>query len=509
MKENKLDSIQEEMTGLFMAGQEKSADRLQRVISIRVSMSSQAAFYVVPFTNRNGATEKETETAALLERHGAPAVACPSDELVAALEFEVEEELPGVIFLVKEGVRNGAAEHAKGLLDKAKNHGYNIPDVVILQTERPLLELAESELSVWLKIAQQKIETEKERYIHSFCSDFIDEDDKMWDAGGRLAIKTGFDTLDDLLDGGLCPGALYALGALSSLGKTTFALQIADHIAANGNDVLYIALEQAAAELRAKSLSRLTYEIGGIHGALTVSNIMNKGKRSSWREFKEVVTTQQQTYWNAISEYKENIGKNIRIVEGVGNITVARICGEVEKNIRYRKKPPVVVVDYTQIIAPNADRLTDKQNVDRNIVDLKRLARDRKIPVIAICSFNRNSYFVPVEKDSFKESGSIEYSADVLIGLQPEGMISTGKEKEDAAANKKTVQKTMYRTERVIEAVVLKNRNGSLGTVILKYNAMYNRYDNIGLKKKDVQETTESSSTKTKGKNKTKEDNTF
>ena len=507
MKEKNIDSIQEEMTGLFMAGQEKSADRLQRIVSIRVSMSSQDVFYILPSTGRIEATEKEAETAAFLERHGAPAVACLSDDLVSAFEIEMGEELPGVLFLVKEGERNGAAERAKGLLEQAKGKGYNIPDVIVLQTEKPLLELSESEIAAWLKMAQQKIETEKERYQHSFCADFIVEDDKMWDAGARLAIPTGFETLDNLLDGGLCPGALYALGALSSLGKTTFALQIADYIAANGVDVLYIALEQAAAELRAKSISRLTNEIDPHYGHLSVSQIMNKERRKGWNS-PGIETTQKATYYDALDIYKSGIGKHIRIIEGVGNITVARIRGEVEKNIRYRKRFPVVVVDYTQILAPAAERLTDKQNVDRNIVDLKRLARDKNIPVIAICSFNRNSYFVPVEKDSFKESGSIEYSADVLLGLQPQGMQMTGKEKDDAAANKTTVQNTMHKSDRIIEAVVLKNRNGSLGTVIFKYNAVYNAYTDQGEKQKAVQGDTVND-TKTQSKKKKYGENTF
>ena len=70
-------------------------------------------------------------------------------------------------------------------------------------------------------------------------------------------IPTGFDQLDEALDGGLFEG-LYIIGAISSLGKTTFTLQIADQIAKSGEDVLIFSLEMSRSELMAKSISRET-----------------------------------------------------------------------------------------------------------------------------------------------------------------------------------------------------------------------------------------------------------
>ncbi len=58
----------------------------------------------------------------------------------------------------------------------------------------------------------------------------------------------------------LYPG-LYVIGAISSLGKTTFANQMADQIAEQGKSVLYISLEQSSLELTAKSISRITREL--------------------------------------------------------------------------------------------------------------------------------------------------------------------------------------------------------------------------------------------------------
>ena len=71
--------------------------------------------------------------------------------------------------------------------------------------------------------------------------------------------KTDFKILDEYLDGGIRQG-LYVIGAIPSLGKTTFALQIADNIARNNNKVIIFSLEQGRFELVSKAISRLTYE---------------------------------------------------------------------------------------------------------------------------------------------------------------------------------------------------------------------------------------------------------
>ena len=83
---------------------------------------------------------------------------------------------------------------------------------------------------------------------------------------------------------------------------------------------------------------------------------------------------------------------------------------------------PVVVIDYLQILAPHNDRATDKQNTDKAVMELKRISRDYKTAVIGISSLNRQSYDEPISMKAFKESGAVEYSSDVLIGLQLEGV---------------------------------------------------------------------------------------
>lgn len=217
-------------------------------------------------------------------------------------------------------------------------------------------------------------------------------------------IPTGFSNLDSLLDGGLYAG-LYVVGAISSLGKTTFCLQIADQIAQSGQDVLIFSLEMARNELIAKSVSRLTLiedmeRNGSTAHAKTTRGIMTGTRYAGYSQ------TEKSLIQAAVTAYG-NYAKSIYITEGMGNVGVEEIRDKVQKHIKITGKAPVVLIDYLQIIAPADMRATDKQNTDKAVLELKRLSRDYGIPVIGISSFNRDNYTAPVNLASFKESGRI------------------------------------------------------------------------------------------------------
>ena len=155
------------------------------------------------------------------------------------------------------------------------------------------------------------------------------------------------------------------------------------------------------------------------------------------------------------------------IREGVGNIGVEEIREAIRRHILFTGHRPIVVVDYLQILAPYSERMTDKQNTDKAVLELKRISRDYKIPVIAISSFNRVNYKEAVSMEAFKESGAIEYSSDVLIGLQLRG---AGGQFFDPTKAKK-------RDPRIIQAVILKNRNGRVGDKLsYRYYPLFNYF---------------------------------
>ena len=280
-------------------------------------------------------------------------------------------------------------------------------------------------------------------------------------------IPTRFKMLDTMLDGGLYEG-LYIAGAISSLGKTTFVTQMCDQIAESGQEILIFSLEMARTELMAKSISRLTFldvlkNNGRVQDAKTARGITTGSRYAKYsRVEKDLIQ-------RSISNYGR-YAENIFIHEGIGDIGTEQIRETVNKHISITGRKPVVLIDYLQILAPTNDRATDKQNTDKAVLELKRISRDFKIPVIAISSFNRDNYSSSVNMISFKESGAIEYSSDVLIGLQLKG----------AGTKEFDVTEAKAKNPREIELVILKNRNGATGKRIqYKYYPMFNYFEEI------------------------------
>lgn len=297
-------------------------------------------------------------------------------------------------------------------------------------------------------------EAEKERQIENYLSQSTAHHIQSFINGIAQSvdtpyIPTGFNNFDSILEGGLYEG-LYIIGAISSLGKTTFILQIADQIAQQGQDVLIFSLEMARAELMAKSISRITFELSkDPRNAKTTRGITTGKRYPNYNDKeKELIKTSIKAY----GEY----AKHIFINEGMGDIGALQIREATKKHISITGNKPIIIIDYLQLIAPYDMRATDKQNTDKAVMELKRISRDYKIPVIGISSFNRQNYNQPVSMEAFKESGAIEYSSDVLLGLQAKG----------AGSKEFDIDEAKRKDPREIELKILKNRNGATGSII-------------------------------------------
>lgn len=272
-------------------------------------------------------------------------------------------------------------------------------------------------------------------------------------------IPTGFTQLDKL-SGGLQSG-LYFLAAISSLGKTTFASQLADNVAAAGKSVLYFSLEQSRAELVSKSLAR---QIALTDPLSKISSI------SIRRGFNQLEAAQ------AAADYVKRVGFNLSIIEAGGQcVDAAYIKAAVEKF-----KPIVVIIDYLQIMDSRVNG-TPREKIDRNVLELKRLSREKGITVFVISSINRNAYLSPIDFESFKESGGIEFSADVVYGLQlqalSEPLFQTDK---DIVKKRERLKEAKLEIPRKLELVCLKNRFGQTAfSVDFLYNPVQELFTEV------------------------------
>lgn len=271
--------------------------------------------------------------------------------------------------------------------------------------------------------------------------------------------RTGFTNLDTQA-GGVYPG-LYVLGAISSLGKTTFIHQMADQMAARGEDVLYFSLEQSRLEMVSKSLSRLTAQ-KDVKKA--VSSLAIRGGNLT------------PAVLDAADLYANMVGERMSVVEGNFNCTVAFISDYVTRYMATTGTKPIVIIDYLQILQGDP-RQSTKETVDTNVTELKRLSRSKDIPVFLISSLNRTNYMTPVDFESFKESGGIEYTADVIWGLQLTVLNDPIFDKEGQVKKKReTIREAKAANPREVELVCLKNRYG-----ISSYKVSFTYYPQFDL----------------------------
>ena len=275
---------------------------------------------------------------------------------------------------------------------------------------------------------------------------------------------TGYANIDEHCK--LYPG-LYVIGAVSSLGKTTFMHQMADQLAQNGERVLYVSYEQSRFELISKGLSRLTYlQSAGKDG---VSSLQIRAGATG------------ASIKSAISTYKK-FGRNEVIIEADFDYTIDGLLELVKSEVAEGRQP-IVIIDYLQVIAPSKDKygkvMNTKEHIDSVVKRLKSIQRDYGLVVFLISSLNRQNYLTQIDFESFKESGGIEYTADVVYGMQLAVMKSDTFKKDFGLNDKReAVKKAKAENPRKIELVCLKNRYAAPGySCWFKYYAKYDLFE--------------------------------
>lgn len=291
------------------------------------------------------------------------------------------------------------------------------------------------------------------------AADFLDTlNARRTDGRAYLGLDTGFRHLNEVLNG-LTEGVFILAGAPST-GKTTLAKQIADQVAITERvPVLFWSFEQSAEELRIKSLARI---------ADVDSRTIWKGRENAdtWTKVEEAADT-----------YRRGTGRWLTIIEAgrEDNLDRIRSAAVLAKHKAGGDRPILLVLDYLQILPAlpgSPDNL--RERIDQNLSELRRLSRDLKSPIVVVSSQNREAYRGNDKTSlaALKESGGIEYSADVVCCLW-----------RDKKETENLTQRYNRPMVRVI-AYVLKNRNGELAKVDLDFLpawACFNEGDVEGL----------------------------
>ena len=274
--------------------------------------------------------------------------------------------------------------------------------------------------------------------------------------------KTGFKNIDTAAQV-FMPG-LYVLGALPATGKTTFAWQLLNQLADGGETCIYCSYEMSRAELFTKSIARELYKrYPKTSEQLNLSSVnIRRGACSNMKELQEQATAFVQS------------STNLQVAE-LSNTSIAELIEKLKPLIAGTDKSPVICLDYLQIVpAKDVKTASAKEKVDDIMLRLKDFQRETNSTLIVISSFNRDNYYKPASFSSFKESGAIEYSADVIWCLEIDAF--GGSNQEDATVKTKIAEMSKEKV-RDIKLSCLKNRNGGQYECFFKYHAAHDYFE--------------------------------
>lgn len=254
------------------------------------------------------------------------------------------------------------------------------------------------------------------------------------------AHPTGFDDLDRVTCGGPRDGDMVILAGRPSMGKTAFALGIATHWAIKENmRVLFFTLEQPEEQM----VDRQICSEGRVNS-------------SGWRN-----GNLRREDWARASDAGDRLAENPIAWVSSGVTTVSQIIAEAKRRAA-RDGVDAILVDYLQMLGGPED--SREQQISAISRGLKQLAKDLKVPVVALSQLNRKceSRNPPMPRMSdLRESGSLEQDADVIAFLFRPGHYS--KDPKD---------------KRVVVALD-KQRNGPTGDIDMVYLAHFMRFEAI------------------------------
>lgn len=258
--------------------------------------------------------------------------------------------------------------------------------------------------------------------------------------------KTGFSNLDDFLN--FQPG-IYILGGLPALGKTTFALQLLNQLAKQGETCIYCSFEMQSGYLYSKLLAHEVnlIEAGGINPESQNFNKPVEKPLTASRIMQGDFSGHERAVAKALKNFEEK-PSNLYVWE-LQDVNLNRLLNRIKQICDMSAKPPIICLDYLQLLAAGFENT--KIALDGVLRQLFNFRRDTDTTFIVISSLNRTNYQTEISFESLKETGNIEYSADVIFGLQF---------KLDER-NRAEIEKAKKQIPREIELKCLKNRWGA------------------------------------------------
>ena len=347
-------------------------------------------------------------------------------------ELRESDDILSYLVMLSEFVYESSSETIYRIL---KNHTKRREIFSLAQkTQNEIKEIEEPDLYIEKIISKlQKVEfqTDKEENFLTQVVKTVDLIEKNMTKEKNYDFHTGIFDLDALTDG-LHEGEFTVIGARPGVGKTTFALQIANRIASKGKNVAYVSLEMSEEQIVQKLISRKT-------------RINSRKIRNGDLDENEI--NMVSVACNEISQLPISILTKANTIQQIETQT---------RRMKNKNKIDLLVIDYLQLVRNVGNFKSREQEVADISRTLKLLSLDINIPIIALCQLNRNANRSEPTLADIRESGAIEQDADNVIFLYQ-------KEGEDG----------------VITVDLQKQRAGNTGSFKLLFNKMNSEFRNI------------------------------
>jgi len=306
-------------------------------------------------------------------------------------------------------------------------------DELLEMAERKVLDIAEMGITGQTTTLEQAVNEAYDRLDARHGQDHL----------AISGLPTGYVDLDEKT-AGFQNSELVIVAARPSVGKTAFALNVVRHLIVEDNKpIFFVSLEQSRIELAERLLCCQ---------ARVDSHKLRKGHLSS-EEMDRMI------------EAAEFLRRAKLFIDDTPALNMLRIAANARR-LKLRHQIRAVFVDYLQLIEPDNRRDSRQEQVAAISRRLKHLARELKIPVVALAQVNRSSEDRQDHKPrlaDLRESGGIEQDADTVMLLHRPEMYEPGQH------------------EGTVEVMIAKQRNGPTGEITLTYLKQFMRFENFAV----------------------------
>lgn len=267
--------------------------------------------------------------------------------------------------------------------------------------------------------------------------------------GGISGLATGFKKLDEMT-GGLRGAEMFVVAARPSMGKTAFAMNIAEHVAVNlGKAVGVFSLEMSSSQLVQRLLcSHARVNLGRVRDGFLSQHDVSK-----------------------ITKSAATLSKSQIFIDDTPGISILELRAKARR-MKDRHQIELIVIDYLQLLRSTSRRAQDNRQIEISEISngVKALAKELDIPIIVLAQLNRNpdartgaAKGKPRLSD-LRESGSIEQDADVVGLLVRQEVYEDDEESKGEVAGQG-------------ELIIAKQRNGPIGDVPLTFLKEFTRFE--------------------------------